>query len=177
MRPRAATVLAASVAIALLLLFPIYHRLGVNRDVLRWGPVTAWGPETTARMADSGPVLSFGRSQRDDQGVTFLLQHAKTRRLDLSGLSHLRLLAACRPKGCTVEVRVLVAPEDPGGGSSPWASLGEEPTEQWLPLDAFGELPRKEGPMAVTLARTQSVRDRDGAPPARVVEIHALEFR
>jgi len=173
----APSVIAGAAAIALLILFPIYHRLGVRRDVLGWGPVTAWGPETAARKADTGPIISFGRAERVDQGVTFLLQHAQTRRLDASELGHLRVLAACRPSGCSLEARVLVSADANVEGSWPWATFGPEPTEQWLALDGFGPAVRERGPVAVTLTRTESVRKRDGEPLARTLELYALEFR
>ncbi len=171
-----APALAGVAALLLLVMFPIYHRLGVPRDVLRWGSVTAWGPGTTAWSGDDGPVLGFGEAERVDQGVTFLLQHSETRRLELEGLTHLRVDAACRPAPCTLEVRVLAAPDDEGPGSWPWLVFGERPTEQNLPLGQLGAELRRQTPAAVLLVRTEDVRKRDGAPRARQVDVHRLEF-
>ena len=167
---------AAFVGIAMLVAFPLYHRLGVTGDVLGWGPVSAWGPGTQAHADSSGPMLRFADTERADQGVTFLLQHNNTRRFSLDGVSRLSVVASCSPAPCTLELRLLSAPDDMPERPWPWASFEAQPTERSLSVDSFGATVRERGAVAVIVARTEEVRKRDGKPRARAVRIHALQL-
>ena len=185
MRKRAVLLLAGSVAVALLVAFPLYHRLGAKSDVLTWSAPEAWGPGTTVTAGidgrGEGVTLRFAPAARVDQGVTFRLQHDRTRAFRPEAAALLRVVGCCAPAPCTLEVRVLApdtaAPPVPGT-SWPWVTLGVEDTEQALPLAAFGPAVARDGVVAVTVARTEQTRHRDGAERGtQAVEVTALTLR
>jgi len=165
--------IAAGAGLVLLLGFPLYHHFAVPHDALHWGPPSVWGPNAK----DLGDhTFSFGEATQVDQGVSFLLQHARTRRLKVSEGGRLDMKGDCGEVVCTFELRMLTTVEavESGGG---WHWMTLAPGSGWQSVPVPPEV-IKEGVVQVQLVRSQATRDRDKGAPAEVrLHVEGLEFR
>ena len=151
--------IAFGAGLVLLLGFPLYHHFVVSDDALRWGPPSVWGPNTK----DLGDhTFSFGEASRVDQGVSFLLQHGRTRRLKVAEGDRLEMKGHCGDVVCTVEVRMLTTVEAVASeGGWHWITLSPGSGWQSVPVS---DAVVAQGAVQVQLVRTQATRGRDRGP-------------
>ncbi len=164
--------IAVGLGLLLLLSFPLYHHLAVPADALRWGPPSVWGPNAKG-LGDR--TFSFGEATQVDQGVSLLLQHARTRRLTVSEGDRLEIKGHCGEVVCTFELRMLTtvdAVESEGGWH--WVTLAPGSGWQSVPIS---EQVLKQGVVQVQLVRSQATRDRDQGAPEATLHLDGLEFR
>lgn len=164
--------IAFGAGLVLLLGFPLYHHFAVPDDALRWGPPSVWGPNAE----DLGDyTFSFGEATRVDQGVSLLLQHARTRRLQVSEGGRLEIKGHCGEVVCTFELRMLTtveAVESEGG----WHWITLTPGSGWQSVPVSKQV-IKHGVVQVQLVRSQATRDRDQGAPQVTLHLDGLEFR
>ena len=158
--------------LVLVLGFPVYHHLAVPADALTWGPPSVWGPNVQ-HLGDH--TYSFGDATQVDQGVSFLLQHARTRRLDVSAGDRLEMKGHCGEVVCTFELRMLTTVESvESAGGWHWITLAPGSGWQSVPVS---EQVIEHGAVQVQLVRSQGTRDRDQGAPEVTLHLDGLEFR